>query len=70
MVSQKAKSFLDVKISQKRSEYDAEIRRLLQQQTNESVSTTATATDQRELPVADEQTPKAEVKHEAPRDEF
>ena len=68
MVSQKAKSFLDVKISQKRSEYDAEIRRLLQQQTNESVSTTAT--DQRELPVADEQTPKAEVKHEAPRDEF
>lgn len=59
---------MDVKISQKRSEYDAEIRRLLQQQTNESVSTTAT--DQRELPVADEQTPKAEVKHEAPRDEF
>ena len=59
---------MDVKISQKRSEYDAEIRRLLQQQTNESVSTTAT--DQRELPVGDEQTPKAEVKHEAPRDEF
>ena len=68
MVSQKTKSFLDAEISQKRSEYDAEIRRLLQQQTNESVSTTAT--DQRELPVADEQTPKAEVKHEAPRDEF